>query len=546
MKTIHHQISYLALGAILFFSFISANAQDTLKSSEITNTIKLEKAIEAIEAGGALRIFLSQGDDPKVVADYPGYVNMQNLVEVNDNTLSFNLKGIQKQDKLKIYVTVKNLNRIESSGASNIKGIAPLKSDHFTLEASGASKVELDLSCNNLIVESSGASDVKLAGKSELVNLEATGASNVKAMEMEISKASVEISGASKVSMNVKDEISGETSGAAKLSLKQMPAKPNLETSGASKIYIGDKITVFGSDQPKNAGDEPQMIKLNDIKTITIDDNGIIIKSDSGSSEPLIINDDGVKIMLNEKQVDGKTQGRVLVINDDGVKVVEKDLGENHNWHWPKKNKFNGHWGGFELGVNGYLNKEGTTTMPADFQYLDLRMEKSINLKINFFEQNINLIRNHFGLVTGLGLEYANYRFKNNVVLVQDSFNLYGSYGTDVTKSYEKSKLVVNYLDLPLFFEYQTNAKDHANSFHVGAGMILGWRIGSHAKNIINGAKVKQKDAFSMDAFKYDLTARIGWGMLNVNATYALTSLFKKDRGPELYPFSLGLTLVNF
>jgi hypothetical protein len=49
-----------------------------------------------------------------------------------------------------------------------------------------------------------------------------------------------------------------------------------------------------------------------------------------------------------------------------------------------------------------------------------------------------------------------------------------------------------------------------------------------------------------METFKYDATAKIGWGVLNLNASYSLNTLFKKEKGPELYPFTVSLTLVNF
>lgn len=39
-------------------------------------------------------------------------------------------------------------------------------------------------------------------------------------------------------------------------------------------------------------------------------------------------------------------------------------------------------------------------------------------------------------------------------------------------KNYTKSKLVVNYLNLPILFEYQTNRFSEKNSFHFGAGLL--------------------------------------------------------------------------
>jgi hypothetical protein len=63
-----------------------------------------------------------------------------------------------------------------------------------------------------------------------------------------------------------------------------------------------------------------------------------------------------------------------------------------------------------------------------------------------------------------------------------------------------------------------------------------------------NGKKRKEKNNhdFHVPPFRFDLTGRIGWGRVNLFATYALNNLFKDDKGPELVPFSVGIRLVNF
>jgi hypothetical protein len=49
-----------------------------------------------------------------------------------------------------------------------------------------------------------------------------------------------------------------------------------------------------------------------------------------------------------------------------------------------------------------------------------------------------------------------------------------------------------------------------------------------------------------MQPFRWDAYAGIGWGIINLYATYSLNPLFRENRGPELYPFSVGITLVNW
>ncbi|GAB1403557.1 hypothetical protein MASR1M74_07350 [Lentimicrobium sp.] len=214
-----------------------------------------------------------------------------------------------------------------------------------------------------------------------------------------------------------------------------------------------------------------------------------------------------------------------------------------------RQDKFDGHFGGFEMGVNGYLNSYGEFDMPEDYDFLDLRMEKSINVKLNILEQNFNLIRNKVGLTTGLGLEWKNFRFKDDVHLLARDGDVFNNFD-NMPRNYTKSKLVVNYLNVPLMLEFQTNRFSKTNSFHIAAGIQGGLRIGSHTKNVFqengNKKKVKDRDDFYLNPIKYDLMARIGWGKINLYADYSLNTLFKNNRGPELYPFTLGITLIGW
>jgi hypothetical protein len=241
-----------------------------------------------------------------------------------------------------------------------------------------------------------------------------------------------------------------------------------------------------------------------------------------------VIDGDSTKVTLGS---------RTLIVDDDG----------SVNWRRNFKQKFNGHWAGFDLGVNGYVDKDWNINVPKEYDYLTLKYEKSIDVNINIYEQNINLARQKFGMLTGIGLRWNNYRFSNNVVLSGDSSEIYGYY--DYSRDWAKSKLVVNYLTIPLLFEYQTNRYMRKNSFHVTAGAMLGWRYASHTKMLYfddGRHKPKDSDNFHLNPFRYDAMFRIGWGIINLYANYSMNTLFKKDSGPELYPFAVGITLIGW
>jgi len=58
--------------------------------------------------------------------------------------------------------------------------------------------------------------------------------------------------------------------------------------------------------------------------------------------------------------------------------------------------------------------------------------------------------------------------------------------------------------------------------------------------------KSKVHNNFHMHPFKMDATFTIGWGIVNLYATYGLTSFFKSGKDPVLHPYSVGLLLVGW
>ena len=235
------------------------------------------------------------------------------------------------------------------------------------------------------------------------------------------------------------------------------------------------------------------------------------------------------------------------------------------------KNKFNGHWAGVELGISGYLTPDFDMNFNPAYPYMNMNTARSLMVNLNPFEININLYKNKIGFTTGLGLQTSNYYFTNNYVMLKDStafvaYKVQDAQGNPV--SMKVNKMVVSYLNLPLLFEYQTNHYRRLSSFHVSLGVIVGVRIGSYTKQVYNnkegsyflvdnkGNKVasfdvdhyiaRDRGAYHLSPFKIDASFRVGWSHLNLFGTYSLTKMFQKTQGPELYPFTVGITLLGW
>ena len=240
-----------------------------------------------------------------------------------------------------------------------------------------------------------------------------------------------------------------------------------------------------------------------------------------------------------------------IVENDGETQIfVKKHHNDDWDWVWEDKDGFKGSWSGFSIGLSNLVNKNFSFSRDVTDQYMDLNTGKSWNMNINFAQYSINFIGDKFGLVTGLGLEWNYYRFDGDNSIQQNATTgVIEPIDLAVTQpnwNIEKSKLSTTYATLPILLELHSSSSN-SKGLVFSAGAIGGIKLGSNTKVIYkeNGDKNKDKtkDDFNLSPFRYGVTARIGVGDWLVYGTYYFTPLFEKNKGPELYPISIGIAL---
>jgi hypothetical protein len=222
-----------------------------------------------------------------------------------------------------------------------------------------------------------------------------------------------------------------------------------------------------------------------------------------------------------------------------GINIGE----DNEDNHHRKRNKFHGHWTGIELGYNNFLSSDKSFSMPSDIDYMTLHSGKSSCFNINFTQLSLGLTR-HFGFVTGLGLNWNNYRFDGNNNIQKGAGGIIEE--LDPGLNLEKSKLATLFLTLPFMLELQIPANN--NHLHIAAGPIGAVKLGSHTKMVFeNGHTIKSYGDFSLNMLRYGATARVGYGNFQLYGTYYVTPLFQTGKGPagnDLYPFEIGVAFT--
>ena len=181
---------------------------------------------------------------------------------------------------------------------------------------------------------------------------------------------------------------------------------------------------------------------------------------------------------------------------------------------------------------------------------------RSLNL---YYTYDIRILKSRVSFVPGIGVSLERWKFKNGYVLgyTNDSLKLNkpSAMGYD---RLAKSQFVANYIEAPLEFVYRSKPDDPARSFKFAIGGRIGYSFDSFTKvKYREGGeikKIKDKQDFEINKFRYSLSARVGLGNVAVFGYYNMTPLFESGKGPldpkkgqkDFKTFTIGISLSAF
>lgn len=208
--------------------------------------LRAVKGYHGIRVSNAIDVYLSQGQDEKVVVSARDQ-DVRNKVETSvvDGILIIRLEQPQKwwkwwgsrNQKVKAYVSYTTLDEIGASGASNVYVDGVISGDRLSLGLSGASDFKGAVKVNTLTIHQSGASDSHITGQvSGTATIDLSGASDVKGYDLVVEQCSARASGASDVQITVNKQLDAFCSGASGVYYKGPGMIRESHTSGASNV----------------------------------------------------------------------------------------------------------------------------------------------------------------------------------------------------------------------------------------------------------------------------------------------------------------------
>lgn len=166
----------------------------------------------------------------------------------------------------------------------------------------------------------------------------------------------------------------------------------------------------------------------------------------------------------------------------------------------------------------------------------------SVNLTAGFLRDiPLNEARNK-AIAIGLGYSYNNIKHNLLINRIGDS----RSYFVDTEDSFDKNKLVLHYLELPIELRWRNSNSISHKFWRVYAGFKVSYLFADKAQYIFSNTKTTVTGNEDLNKFVYGTYISAGWNTWNLYAYYGLNPIFKSGilsdgENVKLRSFNLGL-----
>lgn len=231
----------------------------------------------------------------------------------------------------------------------------------------------------------------------------------------------------------------------------------------------------------------------------------------------------------------------------------DDDDDDDNDYSW-KRYSHGNRWGrtsqsfNFDLGTNNYLTD-------GKFPDSDNALH-SVRPWGSWYLAASSIQRTRLGsklfIEWGVGMSWYNFKFqKDNISILKDDNGI--QFVEDLRDvDFKKSKLTASYVHASLvpIVDFGGNSRKsrlwdgYNNSFRIGVGPYIAYRISSHSKLVYDDGdreKDKERDNFYLNNLRYGARLQIGYRATDLFFNYDMNELFSEGKGPKLNAFSFGV-----
>jgi hypothetical protein len=190
-----------------------------------------------IEVSHGINLYLTTGKSNHLEVETGKNILDRLITEVKDGRLKIYFRGsFISSTTANVFLETSNVDRIKTSGGSDVIGENILRTEKLELAASGGSDIRLEVEVDYLEVSVSGGADVMLSGTTNNLEAETSGGSDLKAFGLIVKRAKLYASGGSDMSVFVEDDLEARASGGADIRYKGNPRTIDSRNSAGGDI----------------------------------------------------------------------------------------------------------------------------------------------------------------------------------------------------------------------------------------------------------------------------------------------------------------------
>ena len=162
----------------------------------------------------------------------------------------------------------------------------------------------------------------------------------------------------------------------------------------------------------------------------------------------------------------------------------------------------------------------------------------------------------HMSIGIGIGIGSSNIFFDNKYVNIKSLTTTlpFTDVSTSAVNHYKKFKLTTIFAELPVELRYAGNPVTPDKGFKAAIGLKVGTLLNEHIKGkdalnasgtTLYGTKyiMKESNKRFINGTRLAATARIGFGNISIDGSYQITNFLKTGEGPDIKPYTIGITL---
>ncbi|MBK7157367.1 MAG: DUF2807 domain-containing protein [Ignavibacteria bacterium] len=218
-------------------NFVSA--QEIKGNGDVTKETRSVASFDIIENDGVVNITLIQADIESVIVEADRNLLPVIITKVKDNTLFISTKEgaeIEKSTKLNVYVSFRDLKKLELNSVGNLSSQNQLKLNNLEIENNSVGNIDLNLDCNKLNIESNSVGNTVLTGKVNDFKIELNSVGNLKAFDLVAQTLNIESNAVGNAEVNSQKEISISQNGMGNITYKGDAIVKKLDRSGLGNV----------------------------------------------------------------------------------------------------------------------------------------------------------------------------------------------------------------------------------------------------------------------------------------------------------------------